>query len=43
MKHLIDLESLKLVTDILMYIALALTVISLVDYLWRNRDVMKEK
>lgn len=39
----IDLESLKLVTDILMYIALALTVISLVDYLWRNRDVMKEK
>ncbi len=39
----IDLEQLKLVTDILMYIALALTVISLVDYLWRNLDVMKDK
>ena len=39
----IDLESLTLVTDILMYIALALTVISLVDYLWRNRGVMKEE
>jgi len=39
----IDLEQLKLVTDILMYIALALTVISLVDYLWRNRGVMKDE
>ena len=31
-----------LVTDIVMWIALALTVISLVDYVWKNRDVMAD-
>lgn len=30
-------------TDVVMWIALALTVISLVDYLVKNRDVMKEQ
>ncbi len=33
---------LQLVTDIVMWIALALTVISLVDYLVKNKDVMKD-
>lgn len=32
----------ELVTDIVMWIALALTIISLVDYLIKNKDVMKE-
>lgn len=36
-------EELQLVTDIFMWIALALTVISLVDYLVKNKDVMKEQ
>ena len=36
-----DLESLYFVTQIVMWIALALTVISLVDYLAKNKDVMK--
>lgn len=31
----------QLITDIVMWIALALTVISLVDYLVKNKDVMK--
>ena len=33
----------RILTDIIMWIALALTVISLVDYLVKNRDVMKEQ
>lgn len=33
----------QLVTDIVMWIALALTVISLIDYLVKNKDVMKEQ
>ncbi len=33
----------QIVTDAVMWIALALTVISLVDYLVKNRDVMKEQ
>lgn len=37
-----DLESLYFVTQIVMWIALALTVISLVDYLVKNKDVMKD-
>ena len=36
-------EELQLVTQIVMWIALALTVISLVDYLVKNRGVMKEQ
>ncbi len=37
-----DLEALGLVTQIVMWAALLLTVISLVDYLVKNKDVMKE-
>ncbi len=37
-----DLEHLYFVTQIVMWIALALTVISLVDYLVKNKDVMKD-
>lgn len=37
-----DLEPLYFVTRIVMWIALALTVISLVDYLVKNKDVMKD-
>ncbi len=38
----IDMDELELAADILMYAALALTIISLMDYLIRNRDVLKE-
>lgn len=34
---------LTLIGDILMYIALALTVISLIDYVAKNKDVLKEQ
>ena len=37
-----DLAALFLITQIVMWAALALTVISLVDYLVKNKDVMKE-
>jgi len=37
-----DIEVLSVLTAIIMWIALALTVVSLVDYLWKNKDVMKE-
>lgn len=33
----------QILTDIVMWIALALTVISLVDYIWQNKDVLKEQ
>ena len=39
---IVDIEALAVVTAVLMYTALALTIISMVDYLVRNRDVMKE-
>ncbi|MCM1190360.1 MAG: CDP-diacylglycerol--glycerol-3-phosphate 3-phosphatidyltransferase [bacterium] len=32
----------QVLTDVIMWIALALTVISLIDYLWKNKDVMKD-
>lgn len=32
----------QILTDIIMWIALALTVISLVDYVWKNRSVMAD-
>ena len=32
----------QLITDIVMWIALALTVISLMDYIWKNRNVMSD-
>ncbi len=37
-----DLEPLYFITQAVMWIALALTVISLVDYLVKNKDVMKD-
>lgn len=37
-----DIEALQTVTMIIMWAALILTVISLVDYLVKNKDVMKE-
>ena len=37
---IIDLPALSLITDIVMWIALILTVVSLIDYLVKNRDVM---
>lgn len=33
---------LQIVTDIVMWIAVALTVISLVDYLWKNKNVLSD-
>lgn len=40
---IINMEELQLVADILMYASLALTIISLIDYLVRNGDVLNEK
>ena len=38
-----DIQAIQIVTDVVMWIALILTVVSLVDYLVKNKDVMKEK
>lgn len=37
-----DISAISILTDVIMWIALLLTVISLVDYLMKNKDVMKE-
>ncbi len=37
-----NIEKLQTVTDIVMWIALALTVISLIDYIWKNKSVMAD-
>ncbi|MBQ3105822.1 MAG: CDP-diacylglycerol--glycerol-3-phosphate 3-phosphatidyltransferase [Lachnospiraceae bacterium] len=37
-----DIEALAPVTSAVMWIALALTVISMVDYLWKNRAIVKD-
>ena len=37
-----NIPQIQLLTDIIMWIALALTIISLVDYIWKNKAVMKE-
>ena len=37
-----NIKALALLTDIVMWIALVLTVVSLVDYLWKNKPVMKD-
>ena len=37
-----DIEALKLLTTITMWVAVALTVVSLADYLIKNKDVMRE-
>ena len=38
-----DIAALGLLTQIMMWIALVLTVVSLVDYLIKNKDVLKEQ
>lgn len=37
-----DIEALKLLTTITMWVAVVLTVVSLADYLIKNKDVMRE-
>lgn len=37
-----NITAIQLLTDIIMWISLALTVISLVDYVWKNRAVMAD-
>lgn len=37
-----NISALSVVTGIVMWISLILTVVSLVDYLWKNKDVMKD-
>ena len=37
-----NISALHLLTEIVMWVALILTVVSLVDYLVKNKDVMKE-
>lgn len=37
-----DIQALKLITDIVLWIAVVLTVVSLIDYLIKNKDVMKD-
>lgn len=38
-----DIQELSLVTEIVLWIAVILTVVSLIDYLIKNKEVMKEK
>lgn len=38
-----DIKAIAIVTTVIMWVALLLTVISLVDYLVKNKDVMKEQ
>ena len=38
-----DIPKLRLLTDVVMWVALILTVVSLVDYLMKNKDVMREQ
>ena len=37
-----DIEALRPITRIVMWIALILTVVSLIDYLWKNKGVLKD-
>ena len=37
-----NLEALRLLADICVWVALALTVISLADYIWKNRGILTE-
>lgn len=39
---ILQVPALSLVTDILVYLSLALTIISLMDYLYKNRRVLEE-
>lgn len=40
---IVDIAALSFLTQIMMWIALILTVVSLVDYLIKNKDVLKEQ
>lgn len=37
-----DIEAISLITNVIVWIALILTVVSLIDYLLKNKDIMKE-
>ena len=37
-----DIAAISIITDVVMWIAVVLTVVSLVDYLVKNKDVMKD-
>lgn len=37
-----DIEAISLITKVIVWIALILTVVSLIDYLLKNKDIMKE-
>ena len=37
-----NIPALSVLTTIIMWIALILTIVSLIDYLWKNKDVMKD-
>jgi CDP-diacylglycerol--glycerol-3-phosphate 3-phosphatidyltransferase len=39
---IMDLELLKIPTFVMMYIALILTVVSLIDYIYKNRRVLAD-
>lgn len=39
---IVDIPQIRILTDMIMWIALALTLISLTDYLVKNKDVMKD-
>ena len=39
---IVDIEAISLITTVVMWIALILTIVSLVDYLIKNKDVMKD-
>jgi CDP-diacylglycerol--glycerol-3-phosphate 3-phosphatidyltransferase len=39
---LANLPALQLITDIVMWIATALTIISLVDYIWKNKNILSD-
>ena len=38
-----NIEALSVLTTIVMWVALVLTVVSLVDYLMKNKDVLKDQ
>lgn len=38
-----DIEAIAILTEVVMWAAVILTVVSLIDYLVKNKDVMKEK
>lgn len=37
-----DIEAIKIITTVIVWVALILTIVSLIDYLVKNKDVMKE-